>query len=61
MNLLPLFVSSDTKNVLKESSDSSPLPANFLFGTASSSYQFEGAYLSDGKGLNNWDAHAHKP
>ena len=23
--------------------------------------QFEGAYLSDGKGLNNWDVYTHKP
>ncbi|KAI5590527.1 hypothetical protein BDE02_04G014700 [Populus trichocarpa] len=58
--LLPLFASSDTKT-LHESSDSSSFPANFLFGTASSSYQFEGAYLSDGKGLSNWDVHSHKP
>ncbi|KAK7303280.1 hypothetical protein RJT34_14183 [Clitoria ternatea] len=40
--------------------DQSPLPTNFLFGTSSSSYQFEGAYLSDGKGLNNWDVFTHK-
>ncbi|KAI4298657.1 hypothetical protein L6164_032190 [Bauhinia variegata] len=46
---------------IKESSSSSPFPSNFLFGTASSSYQFEGAYLSDGKGLNNWDVFTHKP
>ncbi|ESQ55187.1 hypothetical protein EUTSA_v10024896mg [Eutrema salsugineum] len=30
-------------------------PKNFLFGTASSAYQYEGAYLSDGKTLSNWD------
>ncbi|KAG8635232.1 hypothetical protein MANES_16G010500v8 [Manihot esculenta] len=46
---------------LKGSSDSSPFSSSFLFGTASSSYQFEGAYLSDGKGLNNWDTFTHKP
>lgn len=23
--------------------------------------QFEGAYLTDGKGLNNWDVFTHKP
>ncbi|XP_061347854.1 beta-glucosidase 47-like [Gastrolobium bilobum] len=46
---------------LKENSDSSSFPGNFLFGTASSSYQFEGAFLSDGKGLNNWDVFTHKP
>ncbi|MBA0839642.1 hypothetical protein Goarm_005348, partial [Gossypium armourianum] len=41
--------------------NASPFPSNFLFGTASSSYQFEGAFLSDGKGLNNWDVFTHKP
>ncbi|KAK7387786.1 hypothetical protein VNO78_22578 [Psophocarpus tetragonolobus] len=40
---------------------SSPFPTNFLFGTASSSYQYEGAYLNDGKGLSNWDVFTHKP
>ncbi|KAK1556993.1 hypothetical protein Q3G72_015792 [Acer saccharum] len=39
----------------------SPFPRNFLFGTASSSYQFEGAFLADGKGLNNWDNFTHMP
>ncbi|CAI0407141.1 unnamed protein product [Linum tenue] len=44
-----------------DSGVSSSFPSNFLFGTASSSYQFEGAYLSDGKGLNNWDVFTHTP
>ncbi|KAJ0082214.1 hypothetical protein Patl1_11080 [Pistacia atlantica] len=42
-------------------SHSSLFPSNFLFGTASSSYQFEGAYLSEGKGLSNWDVFTHNP
>ncbi|KAJ8761895.1 hypothetical protein K2173_005606 [Erythroxylum novogranatense] len=46
---------------LRGTLDSSPFPPNFLFGTASSSYQFEGAYLSYGKGLNNWDIFTHHP
>lgn len=85
--------------------DPSLFPSNFLFGTASSSYQvlppsyaplftfcflksvswlscrpnyskhtpflwvrfllhilqFEGAFLNDGKGLNNWDVFSHEP
>ncbi|XP_070661911.1 beta-glucosidase 47-like isoform X2 [Malus domestica] len=45
----------------KGNSASSPFPSNFLFGTASSSYQFEGAYLNDGKSLSNWDVFTHKP
>ncbi|KAK9051827.1 hypothetical protein SSX86_028455 [Deinandra increscens subsp. villosa] len=40
---------------------SSAFPRNFLFGSASSSYQYEGAYLADGKGLSNWDMFSHKP
>ncbi|CAI9087789.1 OLC1v1021958C1 [Oldenlandia corymbosa var. corymbosa] len=36
------------------------LPNNFLFGTASSSYQFEGAFSSEGKGLSNWDIFSHQ-
>ncbi|OVA10571.1 Glycoside hydrolase [Macleaya cordata] len=50
----PLLISGDHHH-------SSPLfPSNFLFGTASSSYQVEGAFLSDGKGVNNWDVFTHK-
>ncbi|XP_038688812.1 uncharacterized protein LOC119987970 [Tripterygium wilfordii] len=55
-----LLVSANRQN-LKESLDPSLLPPNFLFGTASSSYQYEGAYLEDGKGLSNWDVFSHKP
>ncbi|PIN21148.1 Beta-glucosidase, lactase phlorizinhydrolase [Handroanthus impetiginosus] len=44
---------------LKGSSYCSSFPDNFLFGTASSSYQFEGDILADGKGLSNWDNFTH--
>ncbi|XP_048442890.1 beta-glucosidase 18-like isoform X1 [Pyrus x bretschneideri] len=33
----------------------SAFPNDFFFGAATSSYQVEGAYLQDGKGLSNWD------
>ncbi|XVF87695.1 hypothetical protein PTKIN_Ptkin18bG0141200 [Pterospermum kingtungense] len=46
---------------LKENSGASLFPSDFLFGTSTSSYQVEGAFLSDGKGLNNWDIFTHKP
>ncbi|KAL5727211.1 beta-glucosidase [Ranunculus cassubicifolius] len=35
-------------------------PVNFTFGTASSSYQFEGAYKEDGRGPSIWDIYTHQ-
>ncbi|KAL8151193.1 hypothetical protein V2J09_021001 [Rumex salicifolius] len=52
-----LLVAGKSKTTIL--SDPSQFPGNFLFGTASSAYQYEGAYLSDGKGLNNWDTFTH--
>ncbi|CAH1423813.1 unnamed protein product [Lactuca virosa] len=53
--------SHEFTNILGANSSLSSFPTNFLFGTASSSYQFEGAYLTHGKGLSNWDTFSHKP
>lgn len=30
-------------------------PHDFLFGAASASFQIEGAWDEDGKGITNWD------
>ncbi|KAH0943047.1 hypothetical protein HID58_002684 [Brassica napus] len=73
MNNLPIFVfiiilqslilsssclyQNSSHNILQ---DSSPFPSDFLFGTASSAYQYEGAFLTEGKGLNNWDIFTHE-
>ncbi|KAF5183152.1 Beta-glucosidase [Thalictrum thalictroides] len=35
----------------------SSFPRNFVFGTASSSYQYEGAYNEDGRGPSIWDTY----
>ncbi|MBE7038500.1 MAG: beta-glucosidase [Ruminococcaceae bacterium] len=34
---------------------------DFVWGTATSSYQIEGAYNEDGRGLSIWDVHSHQP
>ena len=36
-------------------------PKNFMWGSAAASYQIEGAYNEDGKGLNIWDVYSHMP
>ncbi|KAJ4968640.1 hypothetical protein NE237_015341 [Protea cynaroides] len=41
--------------------DRSQFPPSFLFGTATSSYQIEGAYLASNKSLSNWDVFTHLP
>ncbi|PIA43730.1 hypothetical protein AQUCO_01800055v1 [Aquilegia coerulea] len=38
----------------------SSFPKDFVFGTSSSSYQYEGAYNEDGRGPSNWDTYTHK-
>nr|XP_010920354.2 beta-glucosidase 18 [Elaeis guineensis] len=41
--------------------DRSQFPSSFLFGTSTSSYQIEGAYLEGNKSLSNWDVFTHIP
>ncbi|XP_009774064.1 beta-glucosidase 18-like [Nicotiana sylvestris] len=57
---LAIFISFSGFMVSCHLTDQVSLSSNFLFGTASSSYQYEGAFLSDGKGLSNWDVFTHE-
>jgi beta-glucosidase len=36
-------------------------PENFLWGTATASYQVEGAVNEDGRGTSIWDTFSHTP
>jgi beta-glucosidase len=62
--LFPLYSSSSLHQTTSSDDvilgDLSPFPSDFLFGTASSAYQYEGGYLTDGKGLDNWDVFTHE-
>ena len=42
-------------------SDVAKFPEGFVWGTATASYQIEGAWLEGGKGLSIWDAFSHTP
>ncbi|KAH7653642.1 Beta-glucosidase protein [Dioscorea alata] len=55
--LITLFLNFITFSASKL--DVTQFPPSFLFGTATSSYQIEGAYLEDNKSLSNWDVFTH--
>ncbi|KAJ6852524.1 beta-glucosidase 12-like isoform X2 [Iris pallida] len=66
MSLLPLLlftsllaVSSAARGRVANLNRSS-FPAGFVFGTASSSYQYEGAASEGGRGPSLWDTFTHK-
>ncbi|XP_057971557.1 beta-glucosidase 18-like [Malania oleifera] len=58
--VLPYSVLRPVKSYAEEISRSQ-FPDGFVFGAATSSYQIEGAFLEDGKSLNNWDVFSHVP
>ena len=49
------------ENRLPDRSLASGFPRDFLWGTATSAYQIEGAVNEDGRGPSIWDRYAHTP
>ncbi|QHO55194.1 beta-glucosidase 13 isoform X2 [Arachis hypogaea] len=59
LGVLALLVSNSCSDDLASLNRSS-FPAGFIFGTASASYQYEGAANEGGKGPSTWDTLTHK-
>ncbi|AES67733.1 putative beta-glucosidase [Medicago truncatula] len=63
--ILTLFITLSFAEVVSPILDVSSLnrtsfPTGFIFGTASSSYQYEGAAKEGGRGASIWDTYTHK-
>ncbi|KEH37612.1 glycoside hydrolase family 1 protein [Medicago truncatula] len=54
--VIPTTYDDDSSDLSRSS-----FPKGFVFGTASSAYQYEGAVNEDGRGKSNWDKIAHEP
>ena len=54
-------VVSGSENRLPDRSIAASFPSGFLWGTATSAYQIEGAVNEDGRGPSIWDRYAHIP
>jgi len=55
--LLSAILIFSTKILIKAQKPADP---KFIWGVASASYQVEGAYQADGKGLSNWDVYTNQ-
>ncbi|KAM7273829.1 hypothetical protein ACFE04_028493 [Oxalis oulophora] len=59
LSLISYAAASDWKTYHTTNFNRSSFPASFVFGTASSAYQYEGAANEDGRGPSIWDTYSH--
>jgi beta-glucosidase len=55
------FVASPEADALQVVAGDRQFPKGFLWGTATASYQVEGAAKEDGRGVSIWDTFSHTP
>ena len=59
--LLATAAASASSLLSVSTGSSSSYPSDFAWGAATASYQVEGAYNTDGRGMSIWDTFSHIP